>query len=135
MKIKEYVKNYTDGNRIRFREVLDEVKEFLVELFRLNRIGMKEELEDVFHFLQLWFYWMFGVNGEVWDITKNSVNKFIKRKKVWQEIYVFLGLNKDISGFCGNHNKIEKVVNHLSKFGIGKEKAKKAYELIILKKK
>ena len=134
MKIKRYIENYTDGNKIRFREVLDEVKEFFIELFRFNRIEMKEELEDVFHFLQLWFYWRFGVNGEVWGITKNSVNKFIKRKKVWQEIYVFSGLNKNISGFCGNCNKIEKVINHLSKFGIGKEKASEVYKLIVLKK-
>ena len=54
------------------------------------------------------------------------------RKQVWQEIYEFVGLDKNISGYVGNYNKIDKVINHLSKFGINKDKAEEAYRKIVL---
>lgn len=134
MKIKDYIKDYTAGNRIYFKDVLSEVKEFFIELFKFSRSGITEEFQDVFHFLQLWLYWKFGINGEIWSITKKSVAKFINRKNVWQEIYIFVGLNKDISGYAGNYDKAEKVINHLSNFGISQEKAEEAYKKIVLKK-
>lgn len=131
MTIKEYVKEYTAGRKICFSDVLREIKELFIELFKFNRRGIAEEFQDVFHFLQLWLYWRFGINGEFWGITKKSVAKFMDRKKVWQEIYEFVGLDKDISGYVGNYNKVEKVINHLSQFGISEEKAKEAYERIV----
>lgn len=96
--------------------------------------GIKEEFEDVFHFLQLWLYSRFGMDGEIWKITKNSVRKFMDRKLVWNRLYVSVGLPKNISGYVGNYKKMEKVVNQLQKFGIEKEKAEEAYRKIVANK-
>ncbi|MFA6177628.1 MAG: hypothetical protein WC694_01905 [Candidatus Paceibacterota bacterium] len=133
MKISEYVKEYSNGERITFRELLGEVRELVVEIIKLNKKGIQEEFEDVLHFLQLWLYWRFGINGKIWRITKNSVAKFINRKPVWGEIYLSVGLPKNVSNFCGNCKKVHKVVNHLQKFNISKEKAEEAHRKIILK--
>ena len=132
MKIGEYVKEYTSGEEIKFKEVVSEIKELLAEISKFNREGMKEELEDVLHFLQLWFFWRFGINEEIWEITENSVKKFIERKKIWNKIYVYVGLKENVSGYVGNYRKIDKVVNHLQKFGINREKAEESYNKIVL---
>lgn len=134
MKIKEHIREYTAGNRIYFKHILWETGELLVELFKFNKSGIIGELSDVFYFLQLWLYWRFGINGEAWGITERTVSKCIKRRKVWQEIYLFVGLDKNVSGYAGNYNKIEKVISHLSKFGINKERAEEAYSAIIVRK-
>ncbi|MCX6740383.1 MAG: hypothetical protein NTZ49_04095 [Candidatus Parcubacteria bacterium] len=134
MKISEYIKEYTNGNRVKFIHILAECKEFIDDVLRLNKMGMCEEFEDALHFLQLWLYWRFGLNGEIWKITRHSVDKFIGRKSVWNKIYKFVGLPENISGYVGNYNKVFKVVNHLNKFGINKEKAKEAHNKIILGK-
>ena len=105
-----------------------------MEVCKFDKSGIREEFSDVFHFLQLWLYWRFGINGETWNITEKTVTKCINRKKVWQEIYLFVGIDKNISGYAGNYNKIDKVINHLSKFGISKEKAEEAYDAIIVKR-
>ncbi len=131
MTIKEYIKEYTAGRRICFSDILREIKELFVEIFKFSGQGITEEFQDVLHFLQLWLCWRFGIDGNFWRITKKSVAKFMNRKNVWQEIYEFVGLNKDISGYVGNYNKADKVVNHLSQFGISEEKAKDAYEKIV----
>jgi hypothetical protein len=131
MRIKEYIKEYTAGRGICFLDVLREIKEWFIELFKFNKQGIKEEFQDVLHFLQLWLYCRFGINGEPWKIARKSVAKFMDRKKVWQEIYGFVGLDKDISGYVGNYNKADKVIKHLSQFGISKEKAKEVYGEII----
>lgn len=131
MSIKEYMKEYTAGKGIYFKDVLGEVKELLFELFKLNSSGIKEESQDVLHFLQLWLYCRFGINGEIWSITGKSVAKFMNRKKVWQKIYEFAGLDKDISGYAGNYNKRDKVINHLSKFGVNRERAEETYKIIV----
>lgn len=132
MTIENYIKEYTAGKGIYFKDVLNEVKEFITELFRFNKAGIKEEFQDVFHFLQLWLYCRFGINGEIWLKTKGSVDKFINRKKVWQNIYEYVGLDKNISGYAGNYKKIEKVIKHLSNFGVAKEKSEEAYSAIVL---
>lgn len=133
MNIKTYIKNYTSGDRVTFDKVIDEINEFLQELLKLNKQGIKEEFGDIIHFLQLWLYWKFGINGNLWGVTQTSVKKFMNRKKVWQEIYKEVGLNINISNFCGNYKKVEKVTKQLSNFGITKEKAQKAYEKIVSK--
>lgn len=130
MKISEYIKEYTAGGPITLRNVLSEISEFLVELAKLNKNTIREEFEDIFHFLQLWLYWRFGIDGEIWKMTKNSVKKFMDRKIVWNKIYVSVGLPENISGYVGNYKKIEKVVSHLQKFGIDKERAGEAYRKI-----
>jgi hypothetical protein len=131
MKIGEYIKKYTSGDRIFFKDVLAECVEFFAEVKKFNKRGMKEEFGDIFHFFQLWLFWDFGVDGEIWRFTKSSVDKFIDRKAVWRKIYEFVSLDKNVSNFCGNYEKIEKVVKHLSEFGIGKEKAEEAYRRVV----
>lgn len=135
MVIKEYVKEYTNGDRITFPDVFSEIKEFLAEVVRFNKAGVNEEFEDVFHFLQLWLYWRFGVNQEIWNITRNSVGKFMDRKKVWNKIYLSVGLPENISGYVGNYSKVEKVINHLKKLGINKDRAEEAYRRVLSEKR
>lgn len=132
MKISEYTKEYTSGRPITFRDFSWEIKELIIEIVKLNKDGIKEEFGDVFHFLQLWLYCRFGIDREIWRITKNSVKKFMDRKNVWNKIYIYVGLEKNISGYVGNYKKIHKVINHLQKFGINKEKAEEAYNKIVL---
>ncbi|MCM2339276.1 MAG: hypothetical protein NDI62_02365 [Burkholderiales bacterium] len=134
MKVSDYLKEYSNGERITFREFLCEVQELIVEILKFNREGIKEEFEDVLHFLQLWLYWRFNIDGEIWGITKNSVRKFMNRKAFWQEIYLFVGLPRETSNFCGNCKKVHKVINHLQRFGINKEKAEEAFDKVILGK-
>lgn len=65
MKIAEYVKEYTNNDEpIILRNVFSEIKELIMEIIKFNKDGIKEEFEDVFHFLQLWLYCQFNVNGE-----------------------------------------------------------------------
>lgn len=135
MKISEYIKEYTAGKSITFRDVIVEINEFLAEIVKMKWNGIIEEFEDIFHFLQLWLYSRFGIDGEIWKITRHSVKKFIDRKLVWNRIYTSVGLPENISGYVGNYKKIEKVVNQLRKFGIDKEKAEKAYRQVVLEKK
>jgi len=133
MKISKYVENYTSGNRITFKHVLDEINEFMHEVIKFNKEGINEEFQDIFHFLQLWLYWRFGLDSKIWKITQDSVNKFISRRKVWEKIYEYVGLDKNISKFCGNYKKEEKVIKHLAEFNISKEKSSDAYKKIVLK--
>lgn len=134
MKISEYIKEYTAGNRITFKNVASEIRELIVEVVRMNKEGVKEEFEDTLHFLQLWLYWRFGLDGEIWETTKNSVKKFMDRKLVWNRIYIFVGLAENISGYAGNYKKTEKVINHLQKFGVSREKAEEVYRKIMEEK-
>lgn len=132
MKISEYTRKYTAGKPITLRDVFTEISELIAEIVRVNRYGIEEEFEDVFHFLQLWLYCRFNIDGEIWKITKSSVRKFIDRKQVWGRIYLSVGLPENISGYVGNYKKGEKVVNHLQKFGVSREKAEESYKEIVL---
>ena len=134
MIISDYVKEYTSGNRIKFTSVLAEVHELLEAILKLDKKGIAEEFEDVLHFMQIWLYWRFGLNGEIWKITSHSVDKFIGRKVVWNKIYIYVGLSENISNFAGNYNKVAKVIKQLGKFGIDKEKAEDAHKKIVLEK-
>ncbi|MDP3244496.1 MAG: hypothetical protein Q8M83_02435 [bacterium] len=40
-------------------------------------------------------------------------------------------MSENISGYAGNYKKMKKIVNHLQKFGIDKEKAEEAYRKIV----
>jgi len=134
MKISQYIKEYTSGEKVTFRRIFSEINELFAEIISLNKEGMKEETEDVFHFLQLWLFWRFGLDQDIWGITRNSVKKFMDRKEIWKKIYVFVGLDQDISCYVGNYNKVSKVIDHLKKFGICKEKAEASYRKIVLNK-
>ncbi len=89
MRMSAYVKEYTSGRRIVFADVLDECRELLVEIAKCNKAGIQEELGDVFHFLQAWLFWRFGLDGELWKITHGSTQKFINRVATWRKIYEF----------------------------------------------
>jgi hypothetical protein len=132
MKVSEYVKNYTSGDRISFWHILDEYKELLVEVSSGNWKGMNEEWQDVLHFVQLWLYWRFKVDGEMWSCTSQSVAKFMERVKVWHDIYEYVGLPRGSSNFCGNYKKFEKVAKQLAKFGVDGKRAKEAYDRIVV---
>lgn len=132
MLIADYVKAYTSGEPVTFRkEVMSEVSELLVEIFRLNGSGIAEEFGDVMHFTQLWMFWRFGMNGELWGLSMSSVNKFMARLAVWRALYKEVGLDPMISNFCGNYKKMEKVVKQLGRFSIGREQAEAAFAKVV----
>lgn len=134
MKIDEYLKKYSRGDRIRFRSVLEEFGEFLWAVLKLSRKEMIEEFRDVCVHLQAWLYFRFGINGETWKINmRAAVEKYDARQEVWREIYVFAELDENISGYSGNYIKVEKVVGHLGRFGISEKKAREAHRKIVLK--
>ena len=132
MTIGEYIKDYTSGSRITFWRFLDEIRELLIEIIKFNRKGIKEEFGDSVHFLQLWMFWRFGLNGQIWKASQHSIDKFIKREEVWKKIYTHVGLRKDISNCCQNYKKVEKVIKHLRQFDIHEEKAREAYRKVAL---
>ena len=134
MKIRDYIKTYTSKNMIYFQDVLGEIKEFIAEILRLNKRGIAEEGGDIFLALQAWLCSRFNVNGEIWRIAQKAADKFANRKIVWEEIYTYVGLDKNISGYVGNYARVEKVINHLASFGIDREKAKEAYKIIVFDK-
>mgnify|MGYP001304296959 CR=1 FL=1 len=135
MLISEYIQKYTSRKRIHFAHVLSEIRELFWEILKMNKEGIAEEFQDVVHMMQLWVYWRFKINGEIWGWSKKSVTKFINRTETWQEMYEYLGLPRDISGYCGNYQKSFKVVKHLKDFGISEERALEAYNSIVKNKK
>lgn len=133
MKISEYVKKYSQRG-IPFWWVWGEFKEFIAEVVKWNKKGMAEEWQDFLLGLQGWLWNDFKIDGEIWRACKNSAKKFADREVVWQEIYKYVGLKDLNPGFMGNYKRLEKIVNHLSEFGIDKNKAEEAYQKIVLKK-
>lgn len=132
MLIADYIKAYTSGERVTFKkEVMSEVYELLVEIFRWNRAGIAEEFGDVMHFTQLWMFWRFGVNGELWQSSMSSVEKFMARLAVWRSLYQEVGLDPMVSNFCGNYKKVEKVVKQLGRLGIDRERAEAAFAKVV----
>jgi hypothetical protein len=134
LKTKEYLENYTGGYGIRFKSVLREILELLNEIIAFDRVKIKEEWQDVLHHFQLWLCWRFGINGEIWKCTEESVAKFVARKQVWRKIYKFAGLDENISNFCGNYKRKEKVIKQLGRFGIEPNLAEKAYNKVVSNK-
>ncbi|MFH2063271.1 MAG: hypothetical protein ABIJ46_03910 [bacterium] len=134
MKISQYILEWTSNDRIRFRHIWAEFVEWLVEMLHWNRVGMREEWGDVLHFIQLWLFWRFGLDGELWPSTSESTDKFMGRLKIWRQLYVAVGLPEDSSRFCGNCTKLEKVIKQLGRFGISRAAAEQAYERIVLGK-
>lgn len=131
MRIGEHIQAYTSGDRVPFREVWQEVKELLHEVVRLHWKGMHEEWQDVLHFFQLWLYWRFKINGEVWKCTSGSIAKFVGRLAVWQQLYAHAGLDPHVSHFAGNYAKLPKVIKQLGRFGVSEERATAAYKAVV----
>jgi hypothetical protein len=132
MKVSAYVIDYTNGERIELVHAFAEVWEMLEEVFKLNYKGIKEEWQDVLVFFQLWLYWRFRVDGEMWSISSESAKKFMERVEVWHDIYEYVGLPRKTSNFCGNYKRPEKVVRQLGKFGVDPIRAKEAFERIVI---
>lgn len=133
MKISRYIQEYTSGDRILFKHILSEGGEMCAEIVKMDKPKIHEEWQDTLHFLQLWLYWRFKIDGDVWQCTQNSVNKFMNRIAVWQRIYEYVGLPKNVSKFCGNYARQEKVIKQLGQFGIPEAKAIEAYNTVVHK--
>ena len=134
MKISEYIKKYTKNNKLSFGGVAGEFGEFIVELLKFNKIGIKEEWQDFLLFLQGWLWSDFKIDGEVWKSAKESADKFADRKEIWREIYRHVGLENINSGYVGNYKRVEKVIKHLSDFGIEEKDSKDTFNKIVLNK-
>jgi len=131
MKINYFCNEYTHG-KVYFKDIIDEIQEFFEELVKFDGEGMKDEFADVISFFQMWLWDQFKINGKLWKLGLRSFNKFISRRKVWEQIYVYVGI-KEKCTYCRNYMRKYKVVKHLSKFNIGEKKAIEAYEFIVLK--
>lgn len=134
MLVSEYIEKFTKGSPIRLKHVFSEVKEFTLEILKRDKRALKEELEDIFLFFQLWLFWRFNINGELWKISKNSTKKFMDRRPIWNEIYQLAGLPQNVSGYSGNYKKLEKVVRHLNSFGIEEKVAIEIYNSVVKNK-
>ena len=51
--------------------------------------------------------------------------KVRQRKHVWKKIYGKAGLPPDVSNYCGNYKKKEKLVGQLMALEVNKQKAEK----------
>ena len=131
MKINYFCKEYTHG-KVYFKDIIDEVQEFFEELIKFDREGMKDEFADVIAFFQMWLWNRFKINGQLWKLGLRSFNKFIARRKVWVQIYVFVGI-KEKCTYCRNYKRKNKVIKHLAKFNVSEKKAIEAYKSIVLK--
>jgi hypothetical protein len=132
MKISEFVANYTDGKGVFLSHVYGEVVEMFEELFKADLDGINEEVSDVIAFSQMYLYWNYKYDGKLWGLGLPSFNKFMERRKVWGKIYKKAGLDSNISNFCGNYKRKEKVVKHLSNFGISEPKALLVYSEVVV---
>ncbi|MFA6105064.1 MAG: hypothetical protein WC725_00485 [Patescibacteria group bacterium] len=132
MKVSRYCIEYTNGEVFTLGNTFGEVKEFFAELLKLNWAGMNEEWQDILIFLQIWMYYRFKIDGEMWEYSRESAKKFMDRVEIWHDIYQYAGLARNTSNFCGNYKRPEKVVKQLAKYGIGAEMAREAYDRIVI---
>tara|TARA_Y100000310_G_C20688351_1_gene820577 strand:- start:1143 stop:1541 length:399 start_codon:yes stop_codon:yes gene_type:complete len=131
MKISEFCKNYTDGSGASFPRVLEEVGEMLVEVFRLDFVAVKEEFHDVGSFVQIWLHSKYGYDKGLWKWGLPSCEKFIARRAVWNQLYVKVGLPENVTNFCGNYKKKEKVLKHLVSLGVEESVALLAFAEVV----
>lgn len=130
MLVSEYVATYTSDfvelHGRKFRRVMSEVLELLVEIVRLNWKGVKEEFGDVLHLTQLWLY-TFGWDGNLWMWC---ARKFIARQPVWQALYDHAGI-PGRACVTENYKRLPKVISRLGKNGISPGKALEAYCVVV----
>ena len=112
---------------------MSEFVEFLEEVAKGNAVEIKEEFQDTLHFIQLWLFWRFDINTQLWKITSGSTEKFMKRREVWRSIYKYVGLPETVSNYVGNYKREEKVVAQLKKFGVKDGVARDAFAEIVRK--
>lgn len=132
MKISHFCKAYTDVKLgCPFSMILGEVGEFFVALVKLNFKEMKEEFHDIVSFVQMWLYYNYNVDGNLWRMAMPAYDKYMARRKYWDAIYDYVGLDRNVSTYCGNYQRRYKVISQLSRFGINEVKAVEAYEKIV----
>jgi hypothetical protein len=131
MKINNFCKEYTHG-KVYFKDIIDEVQEFFEELVKFDWEGMKDEFADVIAFSQMWLWNKYMINGKLWKLGQRSFNKFISRRRVWEKLYVYVGI-KEKCTYCRNYMRKNKVIKHLAKFNVSEKKALQAYESIVSK--
>ena len=131
MKASQYCKEYTTGEYIHLKHTFFELQEMWEEIVKFNWKGIKEEWQDALVYFQCWLYSRFKLDQEMWKISAGSAKKFMDRREVWHDIHEYVGLKREVSNFCGNYQRPEKVVKHLAKFGIGREAALEAYERVV----
>jgi len=131
MKIKYFSEEYTHGKTY-FKDIIAEVKELFDEIIKYDKEGIKEEFADVVVFIQIWLWGRFGLNGNLWKLGRSSFNKFIKRRKVWEQIYQYVGIKQKCT-ICKNYVKPYKIVRHLKEFGISEKRSLEAYQKVVKK--
>ena len=132
MKIGQFCKEYTDPElRTGFLRVLDEVGELIGAIFTFDADKIKDEFADVLVLTQIWLYYKHKVDNDLWGGGMSAYSKIMSRRKYWNQIYDFVGLNRTVSYYCGNYLRKRKVVSQLGRFGISKERALEAYEKIV----
>ncbi len=132
MKIKHFVNEYTHS-KTTFKNVWDEVIELSEELIPFNKKGVKEEFSDVIVLFQTWLWFKLNLNQNLWKLGKPSYKKFINRRAVWEELYIYTNLKKKCT-ICKNYNREWKVIKHLTSQGISELKSREAYMEVIMKK-
>lgn len=130
-KIEDVVWHYAPG-RMTLTRVLAEALELGEGVLRMDIQNIREEIGDTAHFLQLWLYWRFGINGKPWRISHGSIRKFAARIEVWEAIYQVAGLPESTPVYIGNYKKLHKVVEHLGRYGVNAEVAAIAYMVVVV---
>ena len=132
MKIGQFCKEYTDPElRTGFLRVLDEVGELIGALFTFNPDKIKDEFADVLVLVQIWLYYKHKVDDNLWEGGVPSYNKIMLRRDYWKQIYDFVGLDRNVSSYCGNYKRERKVVSQLGRFGVSKERALEAFNGVV----
>ena len=133
MEIQHFCAEYTHG-RVYFKDILSEIVEWCEELIKWDRVAMRDEGADVVAFTQMWLWNRFKINGILWKSGLPSFNKFISRRKMWEKIYVAVGI-KEKCTYCRNYERKQKVIEKLAEFGVSKSKAESIFNKIVLKSK
>jgi len=131
IKVSEFHKDYTSGDKFTFVHLLTEIKELLVELLSFNKEGILDEFSDVSAFLQLWMYSRFSLDRSLWKTSLGCYEKLRRRKQVWRKIYAYAGIRNG-NNYGGNYEREHKVIAHLGKYGVPINKAKDAHKIIVL---
>ncbi len=118
MDVATYHQEYTNGKPFTLSDLAVELFELMHSLLSFDRGKIVDEMSDVSVFIQLWYFCRFGHNAPLWRSSLHNLAKVKQRKKVWRKIYRLAGLPQDISNYCGNYLKKEKMVRQLTTFGV-----------------
>jgi hypothetical protein len=127
MKISEFRKEYCERRKFRARDVFGEICELAEAIVKLDKYGVKEEFSDICVFIQCYLYDNHSLDQNLWTFGMPSFQKFMKRRKIWETMYSFLGIN-DRCTTCKNYKRLHKVISHFEGYGIKQEKIVQAYK-------